>query len=92
VLALCHFHKSHVLLLTRAISSHVMQELNAVRFDNSGSYVAVVGDTARVFASKTGAEIATWDAHKSTITGVAFGTDAKSIVTVSKDRAVKVYQ
>lgn len=63
-----------------------------VRFDFSGVYLAVaVGNDIRIHQIKVWNELARLSSHTAPVTGIAFGTDAKFIVSSSMDRTVKVH-
>eukprot|EP00042_Codosiga_hollandica_P030364 m.176111 g.176111 ORF g.176111 m.176111 type:complete len:498 (-) comp53337_c0_seq1:215-1708(-) len=66
-------------------------QVNSVDFDNSGTYLAVAGSDLRVFTTKQWDHLATFNDHAEPITRVKFGTLAKSLVTASLDRHVKVF-
>ncbi|KAL5967423.1 Pre-mRNA-processing factor 19 [Taenia solium] len=66
-------------------------EINDLEFDQSGCYLAVAGSDVRVYLCKQWDELATFTAHTSPATGVRFGPNAKSIISCSLDRSVKIY-
>jgi len=66
--------------------------VKALQFDHSGSYVAVAGADVRVFAGKTLTHVKTFTDHAAAVTGVAFGDDAKWLVSTSADHTVRFWQ
>ena len=51
--------------------------VSALRFDSSGSYLAVGGNDTRVFRTKPWDVVKTFSDHSAAVTGVAFGAGAK---------------
>ncbi|EUB61014.1 Pre-mRNA-processing factor [Echinococcus granulosus] len=66
-------------------------EINDLEFDQSGCYLAVAGSDVRVYLCKQWDELVTFTAHTSPATGVRFGPNAKSVISCSLDRSVKIY-
>lgn len=68
--------------------------VNAVKFDSTGQYLAIGADDVQIynFVSKSslGQTVALGD-HEAAVMGVCFGSDAKSLASVSMDRTVKLY-
>ena len=60
-------------------------------FDQSGTYLGVAGTDVRVYISKQWDNIKTLTDHTATATGVRFGDNCSYLVSVSLDRALKVY-
>eukprot|EP00290_Baffinella_frigidus_P012534 CAMPEP_0180147868 /NCGR_PEP_ID=MMETSP0986-20121125/19587_1 /TAXON_ID=697907 /ORGANISM="non described non described, Strain CCMP2293" /LENGTH=502 /DNA_ID=CAMNT_0022093649 /DNA_START=29 /DNA_END=1537 /DNA_ORIENTATION=+ len=70
------------------------EEAHDAVFDFSGVYVAVAGAGGgiKAFHTKTWSQVLSLgDAHSSAVTGLAFGPDAKMLVSVSKDRNLKSF-
>lgn len=63
----------------------------ALAFDHSGSYLAAGGGDIRVFHTKQFNELCVLDDHTAPVTGLRFGTDARSLVSCSLDRSLKVF-
>lgn len=66
--------------------------VQAVTIDHSGQYLAAAGADVRVLAVKEWSVLATLDAHTSSVNDLVFDPLAKSLVTVSSDRAIKVFE
>ncbi|VDD80319.1 unnamed protein product [Mesocestoides corti] len=66
-------------------------EINDLEFDQSGCYLAVAGSDVRAYLCKQWDQLAVFTSHTSPATGVRFGPNAKSIITCSLDRTVKIY-
>jgi pre-mRNA-processing factor 19 len=66
--------------------------VRALAWDHSGSYLALGGADLRVFAGKTLSHVKTFTDHAAPITGVAFGGDAKWLVSASADNTVRFWQ
>lgn len=69
--------------------------VNAVRFDATGQYLAVASNSVQVFNFATKSSLAsTCDLkdHQGPVMGVCWGMHARSLSTVSMDRAMKIYQ
>mmetsp|Transcript_20728 Transcript_20728/g.58334 ORF Transcript_20728/g.58334 Transcript_20728/m.58334 type:complete len:484 (+) Transcript_20728:188-1639(+) len=62
-----------------------------VTFDHSGVYLAVAGQDVRVFVAKTLKDVAVYNAHKALVSDVAFGPDARWLVSTSMDRSLKIF-
>jgi WD40 repeat protein len=67
------------------------EELNNVEFDFSGSYLAAVGQKTHMYDTKTWTKFATYGDHKDAVTDVKFGKNARSVLTTSMDRTMKIY-
>jgi len=63
----------------------------SLQFDFSGTYLAVSGDQIRVFMGKTLTHIATQEAHSKASTEVKWGNEAKFLVSVGMDNALKIF-
>nr|VZH89341.1 unnamed protein product [Spirometra erinaceieuropaei] len=66
-------------------------EIKDLEFDQSGSYLAVAGSDVRAYLCKQWDELAVFTAHTSPATGVRFGENAKTIISSSLDRSIKIY-
>jgi len=69
--------------------------VNAVRFDGTGQYLAVASNSLQVFNFATKSSLAsTCDLkdHQGPVMGVCWGAHARSLASVSMDRAMKVYR
>ncbi len=66
-------------------------EINDLEFDQSGCYLAVAGSDVRAYLCKQWDQLAVFTSHTSPATGVRFGPNAKSLITSSLDRTVKLY-
>eukprot|EP00761_Pharyngomonas_kirbyi_P012316 gb/GECH01012343.1/.p1 GENE.gb/GECH01012343.1/~~gb/GECH01012343.1/.p1 ORF type:complete len:471 (+),score=114.27 gb/GECH01012343.1/:1-1413(+) len=62
-----------------------------VKYDHSGLYLGVAGTELNVFQNKSWNQLLSLSNHNDEITGVAFGTDANSIVSCSMDKTIKFY-
>ena len=66
--------------------------VGSVAFDHSGTYLAIAADDVRVLKAKKPWEVvATYDGHKSAVTGVGFGPSAQWLVTAGLDRQLKFW-
>jgi len=59
-------------------------------FDHSGSYLAAVGNNVTIFSSKTWQPVGSYSEHSDEVTSAKFAPDAQFLVSVSKDRTLKV--
>lgn len=66
-------------------------EINDLEFDQSGCYLAVAGSDVRAYLCKQWDQLACFGAHTSPAMGVRFGENAKTIISCSLDRSVKIY-
>jgi pre-mRNA-processing factor 19 len=70
--------------------------VNAVRFDQTGQYLAVGGaGTVQVYNFETKSSVGMtieFKEHSASVMGVALGTHAKSLASVSMDRSLRLYQ
>jgi pre-mRNA-processing factor 19 len=60
-------------------------------FDQSGSYLAVIGNDLRIYGTKTWNDVAKFGEHSGMGTGVRFGVNASFIASTSMDRTLKFY-
>jgi len=60
-------------------------------FDQSGTYLAFIGNDLRIYNSKTWNQVAVFNEHKGVGTGVRFGPSASYIASTSQDRTLKIY-
>ncbi len=81
--------KSKCLHTVRLGPDYVVRSL---AFDESGVYLAVTGNDARIFAGKTLAPVVTFSDHAAPVTGACFGPDAAWIATASIDRTVRLWK
>jgi len=65
--------------------------LSSTRFDYSGKYLLVTGADIKVYTGKTFTLVGTYNKHSGAVTDAAWAPDAKSFVSVSVDKAVKVW-
>jgi pre-mRNA-processing factor 19 len=69
--------------------------VNAVRFDSTGQYLVAGADKVHVYnfetKSQLGATVALSD-HEGAVMGVCFGQHARTVASVSMDRALKLYK
>jgi len=66
--------------------------ISSIRFDDTASYLAAsVGSHLSIYACKQWEEIHTLNDHKDRITDIAWGSQARTIATVSMDRNLKIY-
>lgn len=69
--------------------------VNAVRFDQTGQYLAVGSGTVQVYNFETKSSVGMTTElkeHTGSVMGVAFGTHAKSLASVSMDRTLRLYK
>lgn len=66
-------------------------EVTSLDFDNSGSYLAVGGTNIQLYNTKSWDLLKTMSAHSSVVTGVRFGTLAKTLISSSMDRSLRVF-
>jgi pre-mRNA-processing factor 19 len=66
--------------------------VSSLSFDGSASFLAAaVGSRVAVYAAKSWEEIIQLAEHKDRVTGVAWGSQARSIASVSMDRNLKIW-
>lgn len=65
--------------------------IGGLQFDPSGTYLAVTGSDVSIYGTKQWDLVKTWKDHTKEVTGIKFGTNAKSFITASKDRTLKVF-
>jgi pre-mRNA-processing factor 19 len=63
----------------------------SLKFDYSGSYLAVGGSDVRIFIGKSLTHVATFAKHTAQVTDLCWGKDARSLVSVSLDRSLKAW-
>lgn len=66
-------------------------EVRDLIFDYSGSYLAVAGTDVRIYHVKQWDLVKTFADHTALVTGVRFGSNAKSLVSCSMDRSLKIF-
>ncbi|XP_050408065.1 pre-mRNA-processing factor 19 [Patella vulgata] len=66
-------------------------EVRSLCFDQSGTYLAVAGSDVRVYLCKQWNELAIFNDHTATATGVQFGTNATYVSSASMDRSLKFF-
>lgn len=66
-------------------------EIRDLVFDFSGSYLACAGTDVRVYQSKQWDLLKTFNDHTGLVTGVRFGANAKTLVTCSMDKSLKIF-
>lgn len=66
-------------------------EIKDLVFDYSGSYLACAGTDVRVYHVKQWDLIKSFNDHTAMVTGVRFGTNAKTIVSCSLDKSLKIF-
>lgn len=64
--------------------------IGCLAFDNSGTYLAVGGETTGVYLTKGWELVKTWSDHKDVVTSVKFGKNASFFASTSKDRTLKI--
>jgi pre-mRNA-processing factor 19 len=65
--------------------------IHRVAFDQSGAYLAVGSSDIHVIHVKTWSVVARFQDHTQDVTGVCFGDDAKSFVSCSMDKSLRVF-
>ncbi|PBJ79489.1 putative splicing factor XB2 [Trypanosoma cruzi] len=75
------------------VSPVACSEVPVVAFDSSGKYLAVAGKEVCLFdwGKSTLQSLATLSSHLQPVTGVCWGVDARSLVSCSVDKTVKLY-
>lgn len=66
-------------------------QVKALKFDESGSYLAVAGSTLRVYNTKTFSLSAEFNHNSDVLTGVDFGSACKYLASSSMDRTMKIF-
>lgn len=66
-------------------------EIKDLVFDYSGSYLACGGTDVRVYHVKQWDLLKTFNDHTGLVTGVRFGVNAKTLVSSSLDKSLKIY-
>lgn len=80
--------------LRKLVNSHTIQldsSAHSLRFDYSGSYLAVGGAGVTVHQTKPWEELISWADHTADVTAVRFGKHARSLITAGMDRTLRVY-
>ncbi|KAH9588831.1 WD40 repeat [Trypanosoma melophagium] len=74
-------------------SASMPGDVPVVAFDGYGKYLAIGGQDIRVFDWTTSPEqaLSTLNSHLQPVTGLCWGEDARSLVSCSMDRTVKLY-
>lgn len=67
-------------------------EVRSLKFDQSGTYLAVAGTDVRVYLSKQWQELTKFTDHEDIATGVVFGQNAQFVASTSMDRKLKIYR
>jgi len=75
----------------QTIQEKDITSLSNVRFDGSGSYLALCGEDIRMYAAKGWVEVAGFRQHKAAVTDLMFGIDGNFFASVSKDRTLKFW-
>jgi len=65
--------------------------INDLTFDHSGVYLAIASNDVHVYQAKSWSKISQFSSHKGPVTGVRFGEDAKSVVSASMDKTLRIY-
>lgn len=68
---------------------------NYCRFDSTGQYLAVGGNTAQIYNFETKSSVAMtveFKDHEASVMGVCLGSHAKSFASVSMDRTLRLYK
>lgn len=66
--------------------------IHSVRFDHTGHYLAIAGDSVRVIeVAKQWTPLVELEGHEKDITGACFGANAQFIASVSLDRHLNLY-
>jgi len=66
-----------------------------VRFDQTGQYLAIGADTVQVYNFETKSSVtmtAEFKDHEASVTGVCWGSHAKSLASVSMDQTLRLYK
>lgn len=64
--------------------------ISSVKFDYTGTYLAVSGSDIRLFIAKTLNHISTLSKHKGIVNEVKWGMDATFLASAGQDRALKI--
>jgi pre-mRNA-processing factor 19 len=70
---------------------YCLVQVKGLCFDQSGTYLAVAGSDVRAYLCKQWNELAIFNDHTATATGVRFGTNATFIASTSMDRSLKFF-
>lgn len=82
----------HTIVSTGVDGDKAGSAVSSIAFDDSASYLAAAtGSRCVVYAAKTFDEVINLYEHKDRVTGVAWGSQARTLVTVSVDRNLKVW-
>lgn len=66
-------------------------EIRDLVFDQSGNYLACAGSDIRIYQVKQWDMLKVLEEHSNLVTGVRFGTNAKTLVSASLDKSLKIY-
>ncbi|KAI6232707.1 Pre-mRNA-processing factor 19 [Aphelenchoides fujianensis] len=79
----------------RAVKSFAIGDdnapISAVRFDQSGAYVAAASNVVQVLQVKSWNVVNTFEGHSAPATAIRFGENANFIASTSMDRTLRIY-
>ncbi|PAV67980.1 hypothetical protein WR25_23348 [Diploscapter pachys] len=65
--------------------------INDIYFDNSGNYLGVATNCVLVVHVRQWQTLATYSDHTAAVTGVRFGENAKTVLSTSMDKSLRIY-
>lgn len=67
------------------------QPINSLSFDMTGTFLGIGGQKVQVLHVKTWSEVVSLSDHSGPVTGVRFGENARSLVTCSLDKSLRIF-
>uniref|UniRef100_A0A8R1DI76 Pre-mRNA-processing factor 19 n=1 Tax=Caenorhabditis japonica TaxID=281687 RepID=A0A8R1DI76_CAEJA len=75
----------------KTLTNEEKQPINSLSFDMTGTFLGIGGQKVQVLHVKSWNEVATLSDHSGPVTGVRFGENARSLVTCSLDKSLRVF-
>ncbi|PIC39369.1 hypothetical protein B9Z55_011080 [Caenorhabditis nigoni] len=75
----------------KTFANEEKQPINSLSFDITGSFLGIGGQKVQVLHVKSWSEVASLSDHSGPVTGVRFGENARSLVTCSLDKSLRVF-
>ncbi|CAI5444205.1 unnamed protein product [Caenorhabditis angaria] len=75
----------------KTLATEQKQPINELSFDMTGTFLAIGGQNVQVIHVKTWQDVANLNEHTAPVTGVRFGENARSLVTSSMDKSLRIF-